>query len=196
MISPRPMTTRHDICNLARSSADVCALVSGRIDHEQPDGDGDGTADAEHKATLSAHFVSEAGPAHLVTRMKIFPRSRPNFSLAASEADVEQAGYSPPTPTPAIPRATVKHPQHTFNRVAAGGRRERHTNDDQDSRADHGGLTADVIADEADADLTDDLTDEQRDARSCLDFRRVLRRIQDALLVSDVLPCQDSRSRR
>jgi hypothetical protein len=45
--------------------------------------------------------------AHLVTRMKIFPRSRPNFSLADSEAEVEHAGYSPPTPTPVIPRATV-----------------------------------------------------------------------------------------
>lgn len=45
--------------------------------------------------------------AHLVTRMKTLPLSLPNFSFADSEADVEHAGYSPPTPTPAIPRATV-----------------------------------------------------------------------------------------
>jgi hypothetical protein len=34
-------------------------------------------------------------------------RSRPNFSLALSLAEVEHAGYSPPTPTPTMPRATV-----------------------------------------------------------------------------------------
>jgi len=44
---------------------------------------------------------------YLVTRIKILPRSLPNFSFADSDAEVEQAGYSPPTPTPAIPLATV-----------------------------------------------------------------------------------------
>lgn len=45
--------------------------------------------------------------AYFVTKMKIFPLSLPNFSLADSLAEVEQAGYSPPTPIPVNPLETV-----------------------------------------------------------------------------------------
>lgn len=43
----------------------------------------------------------------LVTRMKIGPLFLSVYALADSEADVEEAGYSPPVPNPVIPRATV-----------------------------------------------------------------------------------------
>lgn len=42
-----------------------------------------------------------------VTRMKIGPRCFNLCSFAASLADVELAGYSPPVPKPVMPRATV-----------------------------------------------------------------------------------------
>lgn len=42
-----------------------------------------------------------------VTRMKIGPRRFNVYALADSDADVEEAGYSPPVPKPVIPRATV-----------------------------------------------------------------------------------------
>lgn len=42
-----------------------------------------------------------------VTRMKTGPRCLGACSFAASDAEVEDAGYSPPTPKPMIPRATV-----------------------------------------------------------------------------------------
>ena len=41
-----------------------------------------------------------------VTKMKTGPRFCGVCSLAASEAEVEEAGYSPPAPKPTIPRAT------------------------------------------------------------------------------------------
>lgn len=43
----------------------------------------------------------------LVTRMNIGPRLSGACSFAASEAEVDDAGYSPPTPKPTIPLATV-----------------------------------------------------------------------------------------
>lgn len=42
-----------------------------------------------------------------VTKMKIGPRCSRRLSLAASLADVDEAGYSPPVPKPVTPRATV-----------------------------------------------------------------------------------------
>ena len=42
-----------------------------------------------------------------VTKMKIGPRCFRVCSLAASDADVEDAGYSPPVPKPVTPRAIV-----------------------------------------------------------------------------------------
>ena len=42
-----------------------------------------------------------------VTRMKTVPRLLSEYALAASEADVDEAGYSPPVPKPVMPRATV-----------------------------------------------------------------------------------------
>lgn len=43
----------------------------------------------------------------LVTKMKIGTRCSRSFSFAASLAEVEEAGYSPPVPKPVITRATV-----------------------------------------------------------------------------------------
>lgn len=43
----------------------------------------------------------------LVTRMKIGPRFLSVNSFAASEAEVDDAGYSPPVPNPTIPRDIV-----------------------------------------------------------------------------------------
>lgn len=43
----------------------------------------------------------------LVTKMKTGPRLDSACSFAASEAEVDEAGYSPPVPNPQIPRATV-----------------------------------------------------------------------------------------
>jgi len=42
-----------------------------------------------------------------VTRIKIGPRRERVYSLAASEAEVEAAGYSPPVPKPMMPREMV-----------------------------------------------------------------------------------------
>lgn len=42
-----------------------------------------------------------------VTRIKTVPRLLSVYALAASDADVEDAGYSPPVPKPVTPRATV-----------------------------------------------------------------------------------------
>ena len=42
-----------------------------------------------------------------VTKMNIGPRCFRVCSLAASDADVEDAGYSPPVPKPVTPRAIV-----------------------------------------------------------------------------------------
>ncbi len=42
-----------------------------------------------------------------VTKMNAGPLFFPNFSFAASLAEAELAGYSPPTPIPVNPRATV-----------------------------------------------------------------------------------------
>ncbi len=42
-----------------------------------------------------------------VTRMKIGPRRLRVYSLAASDADVDDAGYSPPVPNPTMPREMV-----------------------------------------------------------------------------------------
>lgn len=43
----------------------------------------------------------------LVTRMKMGPRYFGVCSLAASDAEVEDAGYSPPVPNPTTPLAMV-----------------------------------------------------------------------------------------
>ena len=43
-----------------------------------------------------------------MTRMKIGPRFERAVALAASEAEVEDAGYSPPVPKPTIPRETLR----------------------------------------------------------------------------------------
>ena len=42
-----------------------------------------------------------------VTRMKMGPRFFSVYSLAASDAEVDEAGYSPPVPNPTMPRAMV-----------------------------------------------------------------------------------------
>lgn len=42
-----------------------------------------------------------------VTRMRIDPLLLSVYALADSDADVLDAGYSPPVPNPVIPRATV-----------------------------------------------------------------------------------------
>ena len=43
----------------------------------------------------------------LVTRMKIVPRFFSAYAFADSEAEVDEAGYSPPVPKPVMPRAMV-----------------------------------------------------------------------------------------
>ena len=50
-----------------------------------------------------------------VTRMKIGPLCFKVCSLAASEADVEDAGYSPPVPKPTIDQSPVKHDPRSGN---------------------------------------------------------------------------------
>ena len=42
-----------------------------------------------------------------VTRMKTVPLCFRAYVLADSDAEVEEAGYSPPVPNPVMPRATV-----------------------------------------------------------------------------------------
>ena len=42
-----------------------------------------------------------------VTRMKIVPLLLRVYALADSDAEVDDAGYSPPVPNPVMPRATV-----------------------------------------------------------------------------------------
>ena len=42
-----------------------------------------------------------------VTKMKIVPLRFRVYEFAASDADVDDAGYSPPVPKPVTPRATV-----------------------------------------------------------------------------------------
>jgi hypothetical protein len=43
----------------------------------------------------------------LVTRMKVLPLRLRLYPFAASDADVDEAGYSPPVPKPVMPRAMV-----------------------------------------------------------------------------------------
>ena len=110
----------------------------GAAEDEETQRDDDMATDRQHQTdreravNLFWSMDGERDETYLVTRMKIFPRSRPNFSLATSDAEVEQAGYSPekirrpsqlyliysldpkhlpPTPTPTIPRATVLSPK-------------------------------------------------------------------------------------
>ena len=63
-------------------------------------------AEATIKNTITAN-----GPPKLsgrfVTRTNTGPRFASARSFAASDALVDEAGYSPPTPKPVIPRATV-----------------------------------------------------------------------------------------
>lgn len=59
-------------------------------------------AESTIKNTITAKGPpKESG--RLVTRMKIGPRFFRACSLTASEADVDDAGYSPPVPNPTMP---------------------------------------------------------------------------------------------
>lgn len=57
------------------------------------------------KNTIAANVPKESG--RLVTRIKMGPRFFNACSLAASEAEVDDAGYPPPVPNPTMPPETV-----------------------------------------------------------------------------------------
>lgn len=102
----------------------------------------------------------------LVTMMKAGPRCLGINSLAASEADVEDAGYSPPAPVNigvkidfrmeclALQEQTESHdaschshhPEHTVNGHSIGGSCEDATDDNHDSREDNSHISAQVVA--------------------------------------------------
>ena len=50
-----------------------------------------------------------------MTRMNTDPRFLTVNSFAASEAEFEEAGYSPPVPNPTIPRRDGHHPEHAID---------------------------------------------------------------------------------
>ena len=99
----------------------------------------------------------------LVTRMKIGPLCFSVFSLAASEAEVLEAGYSPPVPKPTTPRAMVniQNMPIVVLPLAADTTKNDHQGGEND-----GNFTSEVVAGQSNGELPNDLANQQgiRDA--------------------------------
>lgn len=63
-------------------------------------------AESTIRKIMTANGPPEAR-GRFVTRINMGPRFFKACSFAASDAEVDEAGYSPPAPKPIIPRATL-----------------------------------------------------------------------------------------